>query len=130
MGLSTLVALCRHWRGDDVLPESAGARVRRSPRGSPGCTGCSLTSTSWTRSTTPSIVQPIKRTSTGFLWRGVDAGLIDGTVNGVGLVVRGWSAVLRRLQTGSVRAYAMSLFVGVVSDAGVLPVAMNPSLDC
>jgi NADH-quinone oxidoreductase subunit L len=61
------------------------------------------------------IVQPIKRTSSGLLWRGVDAGLIDGTVNGVGLIVRGWSAVLRRLQTGSVRAYAMSLFVGVVA---------------
>jgi NADH-quinone oxidoreductase subunit L len=60
------------------------------------------------------IVQPIKRASTTVLWRGMDAGLIDGTVNAVGLVVRGWSAVLRRLQTGSVRAYAMSLFVGVV----------------
>ena len=60
------------------------------------------------------IVQPIKKTSATVLWRGVDAGLIDGTVNGVGLVVRGWSAVLRRLQTGSVRAYAMSLFTGVV----------------
>jgi len=60
------------------------------------------------------IVQPIKRLSSGLLWRGVDAGLIDGTVNGVGLVVRGWSAVLRRMQTGSVRAYAMSFFVGVV----------------
>ena len=71
------------------------------------------------------IVQPIKRMSTGVLWRGVDAGLIDGTVNGVGLVVRGWSAVLRRLQTGSVRAYAMSLFVGVVAIAGLLPVAMS-----
>ena len=59
------------------------------------------------------IVQPIKRLSIRLLWRGVDAGLIDGTVNGVGLVVRGWSAVLRRLQTGSVRAYAMSLFLGV-----------------
>ena len=64
------------------------------------------------------IVQPIKRTSSGLLWRGVDAGLIDGTVNGVGLIVRGWSAVLRRLQTGSVRAYAMSLFVGVVAILG------------
>jgi NADH-quinone oxidoreductase subunit L len=60
------------------------------------------------------VVQPVKKVSTFLLWRGVDAGLIDGTVNGVGLVVRGWSAVLRRLQTGSVRAYAMSLFVGVV----------------
>jgi NADH-quinone oxidoreductase subunit L len=63
-------------------------------------------------------VQPIKRLSTGALWKGVDAGLIDGIVNGVGLGVRGWSAVLRRLQTGSVRAYAMSLFVGVVTILG------------
>jgi len=64
------------------------------------------------------IVQPVKSISTFLLWRGVDAGFIDGTVNGVGLVVRGWSAVLRRLQTGSVRAYAMSLFVGVVVIVG------------
>lgn len=63
------------------------------------------------------IVQPIKRLSIG-LWRGFDAVLIDGTVNGVGYIVRGWSAVLRRLQTGSVRAYAMSLFVGVVTIVG------------
>jgi len=64
------------------------------------------------------IVQPIKRISTLVLWRGVDAGLIDGTVNGVGLVVRGWSAVLRRLQTGSMRAYAMSFFLGVIVIVG------------
>ena len=64
------------------------------------------------------IVQPIKRLSTGLLWRGVDAGFIDGTVNGVGLAVRGWSAVLRRLQTGSVRAYAMSVFLGAIAIVG------------
>jgi NADH-quinone oxidoreductase subunit L len=64
------------------------------------------------------IVQPIKRVSTAFLWRGVDAGVIDGTVNAVGLGVRGWSAVLRRLQTGSVRAYAIALFLGVVVIVG------------
>ncbi len=64
------------------------------------------------------IVQPVKRLSSGVLWKGVDAGLMDGTVNGVGLVVRGWSAVLRRMQTGSVRAYAMSLFLGVVTMLG------------
>jgi NADH-quinone oxidoreductase subunit L len=63
-------------------------------------------------------VQPIKRLSSGVLWKGVDAGVIDGAVNGVGLLVRGWSAVLRRLQTGSVRAYAMSIFVGVVAILG------------
>jgi NADH-quinone oxidoreductase subunit L len=64
------------------------------------------------------IVQPIKRLSTVVLWRVADAGLIDGTVNAVGLVVRGWSAVLRRLQTGSIRAYAMSFFLGVVAIVG------------
>jgi NADH-quinone oxidoreductase subunit L len=64
------------------------------------------------------IVQPIKTFSTRVLWRGVDAGAIDGTANGVGLVVRGWSAALRRLQTGSVRAYAIALFAGVVVIVG------------
>jgi NADH-quinone oxidoreductase subunit L len=64
------------------------------------------------------IVQPVKRTSAGLLWRRVDAGVIDGTVNGVGLAVRGWSAVLRRLQTGSVRAYAMSMFLAAVAIVG------------
>jgi hypothetical protein len=32
--------------------------------------------------------------------------------------VKGWSQLLRRLQTGSVRAYAASLFVGVVTILG------------
>jgi len=64
------------------------------------------------------IVQPVKRASTTVLWRGVDAGVIDGTVNGVGLAVRGWSAILRRMQTGSVRAYAMSMFLAAVAIVG------------
>ncbi len=60
------------------------------------------------------IVHPIRQLSTTGLWRGVDAGLIDGAVNGVGLAVRGTSGSLRRVQTGSVRVYAASLFIGVV----------------
>jgi NADH-quinone oxidoreductase subunit L len=44
----------------------------------------------------------------------VDAGLIDGAVNGAGASVRGASSVLRRIQTGSMRTYAGSLFLGVV----------------
>ena len=60
------------------------------------------------------IVHPIERVSTVGLWSGADAGLIDGAVNGVGATVRGLSASLRRLQTGSVRTYAASLFLGVV----------------
>ena len=60
------------------------------------------------------VVQPIKQLSTGALWKGVDAGLIDGTVNGVGTGVESVSSSLRRLQTGSVRIYAASLFLGAV----------------
>jgi NADH-quinone oxidoreductase subunit L len=63
-------------------------------------------------------VQPITRISTGALWKGVDASVIDGTVNGVGGTVRGASASLRRLQTGSVRTYAASLFLGAVMILG------------
>ena len=64
------------------------------------------------------IVQPIKVLSTGALWKGIDAGLIDGAVNGVGQVVGGTSAVLRRVQTGSVRTYAFGLLAGVVAILG------------
>jgi NADH-quinone oxidoreductase subunit L len=60
------------------------------------------------------VVQPIRITSESGLWKGVDVNVIDRIVNGVGRTVAGSSEVLRRLQTGSVRAYAASLFLGVV----------------
>jgi NADH-quinone oxidoreductase subunit L len=60
------------------------------------------------------IVQPIHIVSEDGLWQIVDVKLIDGAVNGVADTVGGGSAILRRLQTGSVRAYAASLFAGVV----------------
>jgi NADH-quinone oxidoreductase subunit L len=60
------------------------------------------------------IVQPIRGFSDRVLWKVVDAGIIDGAVNGAGTVVSGWSVILRRLQTGSIRAYALSILVGAV----------------
>ena len=60
------------------------------------------------------VVHPMRRVSESVLWRVVDVRIIDGVVNGVGFVTRGSSAVLRLAQTGSVRAYAASLFLGVV----------------
>jgi len=60
------------------------------------------------------IVRPLARGSERALWKAVDAGVIDGAVNGAGSIVNGAGAVLRRLQTGSLRAYALSVFVGVV----------------
>jgi NADH-quinone oxidoreductase subunit L len=60
------------------------------------------------------IVHPIQRASDTVLWRTVDARVIDGAVNGTGAFVRAGAAVMRLAQTGSVRAYAASLFVGVL----------------
>jgi NADH-quinone oxidoreductase subunit L len=60
------------------------------------------------------IVQPIRIVSEEALWKRIDVRLIDGTVNGVAETVGGGGALLRLLQTGSVRAYAASLFLGVV----------------
>jgi NADH-quinone oxidoreductase subunit L len=60
------------------------------------------------------VVKPIRTGSEHVLWQGVDVGVIDGAVNGTALVVATSSSVLRRLQTGSVRAYAGSMFIGVI----------------
>jgi NADH-quinone oxidoreductase subunit L len=60
------------------------------------------------------IVHPIQSASTHGLWKIGDAKIIDGAVNLAGYLVAGVSAVLRLFQTGSVRSYAASTFVGVV----------------
>src|SRR5262249_47610729 len=60
------------------------------------------------------VVQPIRIVSEEALWKGIDVRVIDGSVNGVARTVGGSSQILRRIQTGSVRTYAVSLFLGVV----------------
>jgi NADH-quinone oxidoreductase subunit L len=52
------------------------------------------------------LVQPVIEGSTRLLWRGVDAGLIDGAVNHAAGDVRRLSDTLRHMQSGSVRSYA------------------------
>ena len=60
------------------------------------------------------IVEPLLKVSEQGLWRGIDAGFIDGAVNGVGTIVRASASRLRLMQTGSVRNYAAAFLVGVV----------------
>ena len=60
------------------------------------------------------IVQPIRIVSESVLWKVFDARIIDGAVNGVAESVGGLADLMRRVQTGSVRAYAASVFLGVV----------------
>ena len=45
----------------------------------------------------------------------VDAKIIDGTVNGVGALVRAGGSRLRTVQTGFVRSYALAVAVGAVA---------------
>lgn len=60
-------------------------------------------------------VNPIVEGSTKILWQTVDAGLIDGTVNGAGTAARVASDKLRRMQSGNIRSYA-----GWVAGGGAL----------
>jgi NADH-quinone oxidoreductase subunit L len=48
------------------------------------------------------------------LWKGSDAGLIDGIVNGVGSAARFVGGGLRQLQSGSIRSYATWVLLGSV----------------
>jgi len=57
-------------------------------------------------------VRPIRDGSREILWRGVDAGLIDGSVNGVGRTIRGWGAILKHIQNGLARSYATWILLG------------------
>jgi NADH-quinone oxidoreductase subunit L len=50
----------------------------------------------------------------GFLARVFDLGVIDGLVNGLGRAVLGGAAALRRLQTGYVVNYALTMLAGAV----------------
>jgi NADH-quinone oxidoreductase subunit L len=59
------------------------------------------------------IVQPVMRASR-LLWRFIDDGLIDRTVNGVGMLARGVGWVGSRLQTGQLNTYAFGLVLGVL----------------
>ena len=52
-----------------------------------------------------------------FLWW-FDRTVVDGTVNGVGTVVRDSGGTLRRLQTGRVQNYALGIAIGLIVMAG------------
>ena len=58
-------------------------------------------------------VEPIKRGAV-WLWRRFDEPVVDGSVNGVGAIVRTGSILLRYLQTGYVMNYVLSFILGVV----------------
>jgi NADH-quinone oxidoreductase subunit L len=64
-------------------------------------------------------VEPIRRGSV-WLWRQFDELVIDGSVNGVGGLVRTGALALRHVQTGYVMTYVLSFILGVVAILGYL----------
>jgi NADH-quinone oxidoreductase subunit L len=60
------------------------------------------------------VVEPLVEGSRTVLWRGIDAGLIDGTVNGVGRRSRGIGSILRLIQSGNIRSYAAWVVLGSI----------------
>jgi NADH-quinone oxidoreductase subunit L len=63
------------------------------------------------------IVRPLFALSE-FLAGVVDTRGVDGVVNGIGRLVTAWAAALRRLQTGYVVNYALTMLVGAVIIVG------------
>jgi NADH-quinone oxidoreductase subunit L len=58
--------------------------------------------------------------SESLLWRRLDAGVIDGAVNGLGAFWEGFARRARLSQTGYVRAYALVILGGAVAVLGYL----------
>ncbi len=65
------------------------------------------------------VLRPIVAASR-FAWRVIDAALIDGTVNGIGLVTRAGGTFASLFQTGQVNTYALVVTLGVLAILGFL----------
>jgi len=60
------------------------------------------------------VVNPVVSGSREVLWKGVDVAVIDGAVNGAGTVSQGAGGLLKRLQSGNIRSYAVWVLLGSV----------------
>jgi NADH-quinone oxidoreductase subunit L len=60
------------------------------------------------------VVNPVIDGSRSLLWRTIDAGAIDGTVNGVGKTARNIGDLLRHAQSGYIRSYAGWVVAGAI----------------
>jgi NADH-quinone oxidoreductase subunit L len=69
------------------------------------------------------VVKPLVGGSRWVLWKGADAGLIDGSVNGVGTLAQKAGGVLRMLQSGNIRSYATWVLFGSVLAIVALAIA-------
>ncbi len=60
------------------------------------------------------VVRPVVNGSRTVLWKGMDASVIDGIVNGIGARARNVGGALRLMQSGNIRSYATWVLLGSV----------------
>jgi NADH-quinone oxidoreductase subunit L len=60
------------------------------------------------------VIHPLVDGSRSLLWRVADAGIIDGTVNGIGKTARAVGGLLKTAQSGNIRNYAAWVVAGSV----------------
>ena len=60
-------------------------------------------------------VRPAVTGSREVLWKVVDAGIIDGSVNGLGRTIQGSANLLKHIQDGLVRSYASWILAGTIA---------------
>jgi NADH-quinone oxidoreductase subunit L len=58
------------------------------------------------------------------LWKGADAGVVDGAVNGAGSLSTWLGTFMGRLQNGFVRQYALVMLIGVVGLLGAISIGV------
>ena len=66
------------------------------------------------------VTQPLIGGSRAYLWKGLDAGLIDGIVNGTGSLARMIGGLARWVQTGNIRSYGTWVVLGSVVAIAIL----------
>jgi NADH-quinone oxidoreductase subunit L len=71
------------------------------------------------------VVNPLVGGSRWILWKGADAGLIDGSVNGVGTLAQKVGGILRLLQSGNIRSYATWVLFGSVMAIVAMAIASS-----
>jgi len=61
------------------------------------------------------IINPTVQASNKVLWKGFDIGLIDGVVNGSARTIQGFASILKGIQNGLIRSYAVWILLGAVA---------------
>ena len=60
------------------------------------------------------ITKPLDKFA-AFVYKYIDQGLIDGTVNGTGSILNNVSGQLRKIQTGHIGAYVFAMVIGIIT---------------